>query len=434
MDYKCNKQSGQALMTTVIFLLFISLAVVLGITVSSMSASVLARDFIDSKKSYFLAEAGAEDLAYRISHGMNYSSEEAVSFDGFFATTTVIDVAGDIEINSTGDVSKNIRKIKLSLTNATGVSFHYGLQAGEGGVRMEQSAMVTGNLYSNGPVLSMNKNKIWGDVISAGPAGSITGVVATGTAYAHSIADSTIGEQIPETGDAYYVNINNTTVYGDLYPNSPDQPFADMPISDDLINDWKNIASKGTVITAPCPYVISEDTTMGPAKIECDLDISGTNFALTLTGPIWVVGNITVRNSAEVKISPSLGRKSIAIIADNPANNLTSGKISLEQSISFHGSGSAGSYVLVISQNNSAENGGSEHAILVQNTASGDLLLYAPHGEIYLNNRSDLREVTAYKLLMRNQANVIYETGLANLLFSSGPGGGFSIISWREVE
>lgn len=90
--------------------------------------------------------------------------------------------------------------------------------------------------------------------------------------------------------------------------------------------------------------------------------------------------------------------------------------------------------MLVISQNNSAENNGEEDAITILNTVSGDLLLYASHGKIYLNNSSDLREVTAYEILMRNKANVIYETGLANLLFDSGPAGGFSIISWQEVE
>jgi len=217
------------------------------------------------------------------------------------------------------------------------------------------------------------------------------------------------------------------------YGIEPDQPYADLPISDEMIDDWKGVASSSQIITSPCPYEISEDTTLGPAKIECDLEIS-QDPVITLAGNVWVAGNILIKNSAVIRSSPSLGKKSVAIIADNLANRLTSSKITLNNSATFYGSGSQGSYVLLISQNNSAENGGVENAVSIAQTVSGDLLLYAGHGKIFLNNSSDLREVTGYSLDLRNQANVIYETGLANLLFSSGPGGSFSIVSWNEVE
>jgi len=51
-----------------------------------------------------------------------------------------------------------------------------------------------------------------------------------------------------------------------------------------------------------------------------------------------------------------------------------------------------------------------------------------------MENNAILKEVSAYKIHLKNNAEVVYETGLANVLFSSGPGGGFEIKSWMEIE
>jgi len=144
--------------------------------------------------------------------------------------------------------------------------------------------------------------------------------------------------------------------------------------------------------------------------------------------------NITIKNGPTIKVAPSLGGKSVAIIADNTSNRSTSGKISSDNTAVFQGSGTVGSYVLLLSQNNSAETGGSEIAINVANSASGDLLIYAGHGEVLLQNNIKLKEVTAYKVHIKNSAQVTYETGLANLLFTSGPSGSWSIQSWKEAQ
>ena len=50
---------------------------------------------------------------------------------------------------------------------------------------------------------------------------------------------------------------------------------------------------------------------------------------------------------------------------------------------------------------------------------SGEVLVYAGHGEVHLKNGVSLREVSAYKIRLSNSAQVIYKTGLANLLFTS---------------
>ena len=423
-NLKSKKCGGQAILTAVVFFMFISMIVVSGAYTVSYKESKLSRDFGTSKKSFFMAESGLEDLSYRLIKGKNYNTTEVLSLDGSSATTTVADISGEKELTATGTASKMIRKSKIKLKNNNGVSFHYGVQVGEGGIVMENSSQVVGNVFSNGPIVGLNSNIVKGDAISAGPAGSVNGTHATGTVYAHSISNSDIDK------DAYYITISNTIVDGIKYSGSPDQATSSLPITDAMIEDWKTAAAV-SVINSPCPYNISSNAVIGPVKINCNLKISGSP-TVTIAGPVWVVGNIEIDNSPIVKLASSLGANSVAVIADNPANRTTSSKIELANSAEFQNSGTEGSYILFISQNNSAQNGGSEKALTAENSISGEVLVYAGHGEVHLKNSISLREVSAYKIRLSNSAQVVYKTGLANLLFTSGPSGGYSIESWRE--
>lgn len=421
-----NTNSGQAVITVTLFLLIISLVVVAGFSSIVLGESKTSQNFISSKKTFFLSEAGVEDLTYRIMKNKSFSNMEVISLDGFTATTTIVVVDNNRHVTATGDVNEDIRKVKTVLTTGEGASFFYGLQTDTGGIIMENTSSVTGNVYSNGTVSGANSNIIRGSVVSAGPTGLIDGTHATGTAFAHTISNSDID------GDAYYQNISGTTVDGILYPNSPDQPITDMPIEDSKIDEWKAAAEAGGIINAPCPYSINSDVTLGPVKINCDLDISG-DPEITLQGMVWVVGNINIANTAIIRLDSSLGSQSLAMIADNPVNRTISSKIDLNNSVQFFDSGTDGSYVLMASQNNSSELGGAQVAIDVDNTVSGKLLVYASHGEIRLSNSVNLKEVTGYKVRLRNSANVIYETGVASLLFQSGPGGAYTISEWKEI-
>lgn len=416
---------GQAILTAVVFFMFVSMIVVSGAYTVSYQESKSSRDFATSKKSFFMAESGVEDLSYRLIKGKNYSATEVLSLDGFFATTTVADINGDKEIIATGTASKMIRRTKVKLKIDEGTSFFYGMQTDQGGIVMSNSSEVVGNVFSNGPIKGYNSNIIRGDVISAGPSGLVDGVEATSSVYAHTIINSDIEK------DAYYQVISGTEVDGVSYPGSPDQATSSLPISDAQIDEWKTEAAAGGTHTSPCPYTVSGTVSIGPKKINCDLNITGSAI-VTLNGPIWVSGNINFSNTADVKINPSLGDKSVAVIADKETNRNSSSQIFISNSVEFFGSGSSKSYILLVSRNNSAELGGGNSAINISNSAKGKALLYAPHGLMYLSNSIRVKEASAYKIQMSNSAKIIYETGLANLLFTSGPSGGYFIESWRE--
>ncbi len=421
-----NTQSGQAVISATVFLLIISLVIISSFSAVALRETKNSQNFIFSKKSYFLAEAGVEDMSYRIIKGKNYSNQEVINIDEDTATTTMTVIGNERYVVAEGNVKKDIRKVKTVLSTDIGASFFYGLQTNTGGLVMENSSSVTGNVYSNGSVAGFNSNIVRGDIVSAGSSGLVDGSHATGSVYAHTIRNSDVD------GDAYYQTISNTTVDGSLYPGSPDQPLENMPISDAKIDEWKAAAETGGIINSPCPYVINSNAIIGPVKINCNLVIQGSP-TVTLRGMVWVVGNVTIENTAIIRLDPSVGPMSLAIIADNPANRTTGSKIILENSARFVDSGTPGSYILVVSQNNSAEGGGSEVAINVQNSVTGKLLVYAGHGEILLQNSINLKEVTAYRIRLKNTATVIYETGLSSLLFQSGPGGAYTISKWEEI-
>ena len=423
-----NFQSGQAMITAVIFFLSIALVIVLGAATPILKESAQARQLQISTQSYALAESLTEDVTYRYKKGIAVSTTESltVGTDTAYATSTT--VSGIVTITSTGNKTDSRRKIQTSLSTGDGISFHYGVQTDKGGAEFSNTSSIKGNLFSNGPITGTG-NVVSGDIISAGPTGLVSGMHATSSIYAHTIQNSTADK------DAYYQSISGSTVSGVSYPGSTDQATSTMPISDSQISDWETDAAAGGTLTCnngSSHNLTSGTVTLGPIKIPCNLNISNTTD-LVLAGPVWVTGTINVSNTAEVFVSGTLSGKSVAFIADKTTDRINSSRINVSNSVKFTGSGT-NSYVLLISMNNSAESGGGVPAINVSNSMNGDVLVYASHGFIDLSNSVNLREVTAYKLHVSNSAVVEYQSGIANLLFTAGPSGGYTISGWNETQ
>jgi len=429
--YSRHKQlsGGQAMMIVVVIFLVLMLAVVMGVATSVLSDLGIARALGDSVQSYAAAESLIEDALYRLNNGYAIADPETLTVGGFTVDAEVNSVPGGLTIVSEGNVDEHIRRVAVNLILGTGASFNFGVQTDVGGIVMENNSIVNGNVFSNGLVQGKNSNLVDGDAVSAGASGLLDGIHATGDAYSHTINNSTVD------GNAYYQVISSSTVAGDEFPESEDQGEHPLPISDEQIDEWKTEAEAGGVATcSEGSYSINDDTTIGPIKIPCDLDISGNNFTVDLAGPVWVEGTVTITNSPTIRVDSSLGASSVAFMADNESNRTSSSRIDISNGATFANSGTDGSYVFFVSMNESAELGGSTTAIVLQNSVNGDVLLYAPHGEILLKNSVDLREVTAWRVRLQNYSAVTYETGLASLLFTSGPGGSYEVSSWEEVE
>ena len=433
--------SGQAMMVAVLFFVAVSMTMIFGLAGPVLRQQTIVRDFTSSRQSYFLAEAGIEDVVYRLKTGKEVSTTEVLSLNGETTTITTTDTVDGKEVVAIGDVLNSVRKVRTNLAFGTGISFHYGIQAGMGGFVLKNSSSITGNVFSGGSVTGSG-NTIYGDVVSAGPLGLIDGIHATGTAFAHNIRETTSNPTIIEM-NAYYVNKDEeVTISGILYPDSPDQDIIPLPISDEQISEWESDAEAGGImLSSDCDnYNLSSNTctidttrSLGPKKIPFNLLVKTSSGILTMTGPLWVVGNFTTQTGPTVRIDPSLGNKNVALIADNPSNQSGSGIITVGQTTIFQGSGHPNSFVFLISQNNSSETGGSTDAVSMNQGASA-LVAYASHGQITLSQSVSFKAVTAYKIVLTQSANVVYDMGLPSVLFNSGPSGGYGILDWVEIE
>jgi len=432
MKFKLKADNGQVLLVMMILFTAIVTTVVVGVAAPIVRQIQAAKNLTISKQSFFAAESLAEDLAYRFKNGKSVSASESLAVGGADATASATTAGSAQHITAVGNTDDAIRSVHITLSLGTGIAFNFGVQAGEGGFYLDNTSSVSGNVYSAGPVVGAGGNIIRGDVISSGQSGLVYGIYATSSIYAHTIGNASKSTTIDKS--AYYaMTITNTTVRGSEFPGSTDPETKPLPISDEQIAEWEADAAAGGIISGPCPYKLSSETiTLGPVKIECDVQIQGSSD-VTLSGPVWVEGTLEIQNTSALRVDPLLEGTSIAIIADDPSDTEGSGRIVLQNSTEYHGAGE-GSFILLVSQNRSAENGNGTKAIEVKNTATGDLLVYAGHGEISLQNSVNLNEVTGYKIRLQNSANVVYDAGLPSTLFEAGPSGGYTISGWNEVE
>jgi hypothetical protein len=276
-------------------------------------------------------------------------------------------------------------------------------------------------VYSNGQA----KNGIYGGVWSVLASDLYFSFYLEGTPAV--ISGVTIGTG--GVGDANAHTVNSSTIAGLLYcqvgssnnkacnRTLPDPVPQNMPISEGNISQWTSDATAGGTVTCTSgSYTPAAGESLGPKKVPCNLVVAN-NF--TLTGTLWVTGNVTSSNGKIVTLSSALGTLSSVIVVD--------GTVSLSNNSQFNGTGQAGSYIMLLSNSTSAT------AIDVSNNA-GAVILNAQKGTVHMNNNSGAKEVTANTIYMDNNATVTYESGLANTQFSSGPAGGYVPQSWKEIE
>ncbi len=237
----------------------------------------------------------------------------------------------------------------------------------------------------------------------------------------------TVGES--GVGNAYANTINNSTIEGTNYCQTgsgnnkacnmslPDPVSVSMPISEQNILDWKDDAAEGGVHAGD--YTIDADTAIvGPKKITGNMLVEN-NAVVTMAGTLWVQGNLTVDNNALIKLGTLYGASSGVIIVD--------GVVTINNNSSFDGSGTSGSYVMVLTTSYS------DSAITISNNV-GAVILYAANGTVNVNNNASAKEINGFKISLGNNAVINYETGMANINFTNGPGGSWNVRSWKEIE
>jgi hypothetical protein len=453
-----QKETGQILMISVVFM-FVVLLMVTALVGYAAIQGRSHRNAVAREKALHLAEAGIERAIWKMNNVMGYSGETNTVLDPGTYNVVVTNLSPStrevvVEAfvpNSTTPQGK--RKLKvLFRVGTTNVGFNYGLQVGLGGLEMDNNSEVSGNIYSNGNIDGAPGATITGDVIVAGPTGTIDEVEVSNNSYSHFIEDSTVGGNASHyslartsvTGMANVDTMSDCTVGGDAFYNSkfmctisgvsttpntsvpPDPASIDLPITDAQIDDWQDDAASGGVVGS---QTISGTQSLGPKKISGNLTVSN-NATLIITGTVWVTGNITFGNNSIIRLNAAYGPLSGLVIAGEEGSS-TAGTITPTNNTQILGSGTAGSYLMMLSR----KSGTASTAINVVNNATG-AIFYAGDGLIDVAQNAGAKEITAYKVKLEENAVVTYETGLASAMFTTGPSGGWELMdqSWQEVK
>ena len=336
----------------------------------------------------------------------------------------------DISFNSTDPITQGLA-YWLIIDNDSSDSSKYYILGGDG-----DSSYLNGNLLYTRSWQS--DSAVWA---SSSPPGDITfkiflgdhntvidsmnvGESGVGNAHANTIIDSVIA------GNAYYQNISNTTIGGTANQVDTDPPPLNPPLSQANLDQFKADGDSGGTcgIFDGCDtdgnfiLINQEIATSGPKQITGLFRLENQSKFI-MTGNIHINGDAHFKNNCVVRLNPSsYGEKSGVIIVD--------GNIDIDNRCQFLGSGDPNSYIAIIS---TSPNITSPPAIRVNNSTMG-AIFYAAEGSITVENNAEVKEIFGHKVKMENNSVINYESGLANVNFSVGPEGGWSIESWREIE
>lgn len=427
-----KNEKGQMALVTVVTILAAGVVLVVALGILTFNEIKKINNVEKSLQSYYAAEAGVEDAILRVrTPSMDYTSSYTLALGSVSTTVTIDGPLEDLDIVSTGNSEGRVRKVAVNL-NATpsnlNSNFNYGVQVGAGGLVMAANSKVLGNVYSNGNIVgALSHPEIVGDAFSAGGTINLMDMVKT--------------EPAASDGNGHSNEIHNSNMEGTPFcttgsgNNKPCTPASDpaaipLPLTDDDITILKNQAASGGEQTTT---TISGDVnTLGPRKINGDLTID-SNSELTVTGTIWVTGDIILNQNILIKLDSGFGSESGTFVAD--------GKIDLDSNVNVCGSdggtkllcnpNTSESYIMFLSTNTSTSS--SDPAISMRaNTDAA--ILYSSAGLTIVFAHTDVFEITAFQLEIESNASVSYVSGLADTDFSSGPGGVFSIYSWQEVQ
>ena len=255
------------------------------------------------------------------------------------------------------------------------------------------------------------------DVYVGGDTGLVSGVTVGGEAWANTVTGSTV------TGTIYcQVGTSNNKACDTSRADPVQQAW---PISEGNIQEWKDQATAGGA-TSSISLSGSQNLTLNSIKVNGDISLSNSSY-IYIQGTVYVTGNITLSNDAQIRVHPSLGSSGAIIVTD--------GRVSTSNNGLFNGSGTSGSYIMVVTTSTCPTGTGCSGGNAIEiNNNSGSVILNAQNGTLKFTNNAAAKQATARKIIMNNNTSVTYEAGLANPNFTTGPSGTWTIDTWKEVE
>lgn len=439
-----HRQDGFALLSVTIMLGIItaSASVLVSYALTTRNAGKFLEADYDALQ---IAEAGLQKALFCLkatsdagcggTYGDTHVGQANVPFgNGTFSTTVVVSGSEKL-ITSLGITAMNRpATVGVILTTDTApekdATFDYAIQVGNGGLTMTTGVVVNnGSVYSDSDIDCKGGATVTRNIFVSKIGGGIINCDVSGDVHADKVKDSEV------IGDVYYkddpIDITGTSVGGTKYPNSLTPLEIDLPTLDLAI--WRQAAENGGVVSGD--YSPSNGESLGPKKIDGNLTLPN-GVDITLTGPLWVTGDVFTDNNSSITLDSRFGIKSTVILADNYPNDISlGGKIRLDNGSETSGSGTDGSFILFISTNDGLLE--TDPAVEVGNKAGGSLIL-AMNGLANFLQNSDVAAIAAKKIIMRNNAILNYDNeGLtaADAVFWTGETGDWRVRehSWRRL-
>ena len=326
------------------------------------------------------------------------------------------------------DSTKTVRVKINGVEPSTTLSFQSGAQSFANEINLANNAEIDGSAYSVGPIkMGSGNSEVEGNAISYGttPTTSyISGGAVDGNAAAYTITGTDVWYGTKTTGK---------------YPAAQAKPIADADLNT-TIDGWESVALAGGTYNGN--KTVSGSTTLGPIWINGNLTISN-NAQVKLMGNVWVSGNITISNNALVYLDSSFGNNSAVMIADYKTNraDYTKGLITLGQNVTISGSNKNNtktpSFTLMFSTQTTrtpvSTYWKTGPAITVSNNVNGGVY-YAPFGSYSQNNTAHTRAVVANGIILGNNAVLSYDGNWGNSNISGGPSGVWTITEWLILD
>ncbi len=251
-----------------------------------------------------------------------------------------------------------------------------------------------------------------------GGVSSISGVVVNGNASAYTVNNSTVSGTLSCQSGTGNNKACNTA-------SSTPTPTA-FPFSESNITEWKADATAGGIYNGNLTLDNVDATSTGALKINGNLTI--TNAArMTISGTLYVTGNLSIQGDTDFVIDSSVGSNSVVVVVD--------GTVNIGNAATVSGSGSPGSYVVLISTSSCGgltTCSGSVPAVTLEG-AAGAVVLLAPNGQVLFRGSASAKAVVSYKMSLEGATTLNYESGLADIEFNSGPSGSWVTNSWKEI-
>ncbi|PLX27716.1 hypothetical protein C0583_00550 [Candidatus Parcubacteria bacterium] len=376
-----------------------------------------------SIQAYYIAESGIEDAVYRLVNEKNLPDKVSLVTDLASTTVSIIEVSTSTKsISAVGFSNDRYRNLSINVyndsTTTEDVLVESGMASGIGGIILENSCVITGNVTANGNVFMENTSSIVGDLYVAKNSNKIFGDVGatiTGNAKAYTCEDVTVNGSLDCMSSTCS---QSCAAWGGEIPEIP------LTITTTTISHWKDTALSGG--TQVGDWDESGGTYyVGPKVIDGNMRIR-VNAKVVVTGTIWVTGNLTIANNAEVYLDTSYGSSSGAIVFDGIAT--------LDNTAKAFGSGHPKSFMIIASDREAT----STVVIDVDNSFAADILA-APQAWVKITNSTGIKHVTAYGIHLRNGAELVYDSNISFFTFIGGGGGNiasstWNLYDWQETE